>query len=132
MKYHGEFEIHIAGRVANVKVKGAWNEDTAKQYAENFKTLAAKLKDSAWGVIIDATEWELGTPATEEIIAGLQIWGMENNQRYEATIIGESELKKYQSNRYYQYLDTNIITQRFFISMTQAVDWFSDLGLYKA
>ena len=100
MNHHGEFEIKIVGRVVELKVIGAWNEDTAKEYVDVLKTLTAKLNTSPWGVLIDATKWELGTPETETIIADFMIWCMENNQRYESTIIGKSELKKYQSNRY--------------------------------
>jgi hypothetical protein len=131
MKPHGEFEIKIVGRVVEVKVIGTWNEDTAKEYVEVFKTVVVKLNTSPWGVLIDTTEWELGTPETEKIIADFMIWCMENNQRYESTIIGESELKKYQSNQYYQHLDTDVIDQRFFISIKEAIEWFSNIGLYK-
>ncbi len=131
MNHHGEFEIKIVGRVVELKVIGAWNEDTAKEYVDVLKTLTAKLNTSPWGVLIDATKWELGTPETETIIADFMIWCMENNQRYESTIIGKSELKKYQSNRYYQHLDTDVIDQRFFISIKEAIEWFSNIGLYK-
>lgn len=131
MKYHGEFEITITGQIVLLRAAGSWNEDTAIKYADTLKSMAEPIKHLPWGLIIDATQWEMGTPETNKIIGALQQWSKANNQKYKAMVIGDSKLKEYQIDLYYKGLAVDEIDRRYFAKMEEAVEWFREVGLYQ-
>lgn len=129
MKAHGEFRIKVHEKYLEIKIYGKWNYEGIIELIADFKKSASKINKSAWGVLTDLTEWELSTPDTENPMKKLQEWCMEHNQRYEATVIGDRYVKKYQMNHYLEGVDSSIIQHRYFKTVEDALKWFKSLSL---
>lgn len=130
MEVHGDFKIIKYKHSLDVKIIGQWNYEGAIGYIDKFKKAASSISQNDWGVIVDLREWELGTPETERPIAELQFWCKDNNQRYEATVIGDKDIRRFQMDKYLETLDRNSIEQKYFKNYDDAIKWFQELDLF--
>lgn len=131
MKEHGIYRIIIHKRFLEINVTGSWNYDSIIHFIEDFKTSALEISDKPWGVLVDLRSWDLSVPDTEKPMNKLQNWCMKNNQRYEASIIDQNPVKRYQMDKYLKTIDSNVIIQKYFYSKENAYMWFKKIGLIK-
>ena len=94
------FIIRIYDRIYHVDHLHSWDERVAKSYIEIAEKLISKhLSREPWALLIDLREWELSTPAAENILKNHFSKGMQAGLSCIATIIESSEIKKWQANR---------------------------------
>lgn len=130
MEVHGEYKITVYKHCIVVKISGQWNYEGVIKYIEDVKKEILKISDEPWGFMVDFLDWELFTPDTEDPVNDFQIWCKEKNQKYEASVIEDNNIKKYQVNRYMEKLDFNVIEQRYFKESIDAIKWFQELDLF--
>lgn len=129
MKAHGEYTIKVHKKYLEIKIYGKWNYEGIVEFIDDFMKCASTISNNEWGVLTDLTHWDLSTPDTEEPMKELQKWCMENNQKYEATVIGDKSYRKFQMNHYIDGLDLKEVQQKYFATIEDARIWFKDLDL---
>ncbi len=94
MQPHGSFELRVNNQVLIAKIIGAWNKETGEQYFCELKKISQHLIQQPWALAVYLTEWELGTPGSDEVTLELIKWLAANNLEKVAEIYSPSILKK--------------------------------------
>lgn len=127
MKAHGHFDIWVDNRVVLARIKGQWNEDMAKIYADQFMSICAPLTSQNWAHIVYLDDWELGTPELEPIVIELVTWLLERNLKRTAQVYSPSMLKKFQMDRMVQE-SINDFERQTFATESEAFTWLENEG----
>lgn len=88
-KVHGQWliDVSVERRMVLIKGQGAWNEEAALLYANDFKQRVSPLLDHTWACIGYGVDWELGTPEIEPILHALYEWMVTNGCRLQTTLM---------------------------------------------
>jgi len=127
MEAHGHFDIWLDNQVVLARLKGSWNQEMAKLYAEQFKQAAQPLIHSDWAHIVYLDDWELGTPEFEQVITELVAWVIEHGLKRTAQVYSPSMLKQYQMDRLVKS-SMGEFERRVFRHESEAFDWLSRQG----
>ncbi len=94
MQAHGSYELRVNNQVLIAKIIGAWNKETGEQYFCELKKISHHLIQQPWAMVVYLTEWELGTPGSDEVTLELIEWLTANKLDKVAEIYSPSILKK--------------------------------------
>lgn len=70
---HGSYDIALNGRILEVNVKGAWNVESANDYAGSVEKFVEVLQGKPWAMISIVDDFELFTPECYPVISKLSI-----------------------------------------------------------
>ncbi len=123
---HGKYTMRVFDKVLEVTLCDAWNEECANEAIKKFKSEAQRLISEEWACLIILIDWQLATPETENIIREFQKWCIENNQKHEATVLGDEIInaKQEQMNHILQNV-TPSIEQKYFSKKSEALLWLA-------
>ena len=87
--WHFQFNIDIdtVNSIANVKIYGVWREDTAREYAEQFKEEVKVLTGKPWVRLVDLSNWKTASDEVIEVIGELLQWCIDNGIVHSVYII---------------------------------------------
>jgi len=90
---HGSFKVWAAGNIVVADLKGAWNEEAALAFEQEFM-IVAKVMPNHWGHIVYLNDWELCDPAMFPVIERLVAWCIENGLTRAANVYPASAVKE--------------------------------------
>lgn len=64
---HGEYSLAVDGELIVVKAFGAWNVEAKQQIIQDILSLRQQLSNARFGLLVDITEFELGTPEFQQV-----------------------------------------------------------------
>lgn len=59
---HGTYQLSLDNQVIVLKAYGGWNKEAAQQLFADIEHLISKLPQTPFAKLIDARQWQLGTP----------------------------------------------------------------------
>lgn len=123
---HGSFELMIRGNILQARIKGGWNEVTAKEYDVAVRDIISPILAKPWAMISVMDEWELFTPDCRPVIVKLCRYAYTNG------LIREVMVNKHQSVKMQQFPLTNPYFpdfQRHIVStISEAEEWLGAEG----
>lgn len=128
MKNHPKFKIWLDKNVLIAMVQGSWNQQDAKDYAQEFKAVAKPLLGKDWANITLLDNWQLGVPSIEPIIKELVSWTISRGLRYSAHVYWPSTVKEFQLERMVQKIEGRFEIQKF-QHPDDAFKWLANKGL---
>lgn len=63
---HGDYSISIVNSECFVKASGAWNTEAKHEVHHEIISVVNGLKRPCWSLIVDITDFELGTPGFQQ------------------------------------------------------------------
>ncbi len=108
----------------------SWDDRVAMDFVKDAKSIILEhYKDRAWAILHDASEWNLGTPATEQILAGIANAEFTSTITHHALVTGQSGIKNWQIEKIFKNV-TSYETQ-IFRDLLEAEAWLSSFGYSK-
>ncbi|GLX83789.1 hypothetical protein tloyanaT_00410 [Thalassotalea loyana] len=124
---HGYYRISCQNNILFATLKGAWNEDTAHAYCQDFKLEAEALTNNNWGHLVYLADWEMGVPGVDKILEPLLFWCIENKLTHAAHVMGASRITKKYAAKIVQERDP-VFTKGVFHDEAEAVSWLASMG----
>ena len=93
---HGSYEITLKNNIILMKVSGEWNKQASEKVFNEIRTLIPKINQSTFAKLIDAREWELGTPEFQYLTKQALEDLIQEGLRCEAYIVNDGLLKREQ------------------------------------
>ena len=62
LKAHGSYKIQKRDRIVLVRIRDAWNLETAMHYCADMQRTAESMAGAPWAILSDLTHWQLSTP----------------------------------------------------------------------
>ena len=87
--WHFQFNIDIDTKnsIASVKIYGVWRQETAREYAENFKEEVKDITGKPWARLVDLSNWKTASDEVIEVIGELLQWCIDNKMVHSVYII---------------------------------------------
>lgn len=127
MQAHGSYELQVNNRVLIAKIVGSWNKETGEQYFYELKKMSHLLIQQPWAMVVYLTEWELGTPGSDEVTLELIEWLTANKLDKVAEIYSPSILKKMHVQSMVNQSEFKIERQ-YFSDESAAFTWLESQG----
>lgn len=96
---HGEFTFYLSNNILISRIAGAWNQECAQSYVDNFKAKIQPLMHGRWGHLVLLDDWELSVPNVSPIITSLVSWSVDNGLEKSAQVYSQSMIKKHELNK---------------------------------
>ena len=125
-----KYLIKVINQCIRVEPYGVWDADTVLEFQADLKKQINLIKDKEWASLVITTNWVVGTPETEALMDEFQKWCVENNQKFEAVVVDDDGLKKYQSDRFLREIKLSPIKLQFFNNEDQAIAWLKGFGFF--
>lgn len=121
------YNIKIYDQIYHVEHIYSWDERIALDYINIAeKLITDNLYGQPWALLIDYREWTLNTPEAEKLLNEHFSKGLRAGLSCVATIVEDSDIKKWQANRITMgYLPEK---NQFFSDIFQAIMWLENLG----
>ncbi len=108
----------------------SWDDRVAMNFARDAKNIILQhYTDKAWAILHDSTEWNLGTPETEQILTGLANGKFTNTITHHALVTGRSEIKNWQVAKIFK--DITAYEAQVFEDIHEAEIWLASFGYHK-
>jgi hypothetical protein len=95
---HFNIEADLERRIIYEKIYGTWKKDTAVEYHEEFRRVAAPLIGGNWAKLINLSNWKSSYPEINKVIGDHLQWCRENGMVLSVNIIDnpitKTQLKK--------------------------------------
>ena len=90
---HGSYDLVLRGRILEVNVKGAWNLESALDYAKSVDKFITSLSGQPWAMVSIIDDFELFTPDCKPVIQKLSRNAYRNGLVREAMVNFEYGIK---------------------------------------
>jgi len=127
MREHGTYLIEPAGKCFILRCNGSWNVETSKKMTQELTRLAEPVSSQPWGLLIDLTEWALGTPEIWMPITMFNRWANQNNL-HNLAVVSSQNIQRVLIKRELLVSLPNV-ESKFFEQSTSAQRWLHDHGL---
>ncbi|QOL26444.1 hypothetical protein LP316_03850 [Thalassotalea sp. LPB0316] len=122
---HGYYQVSYENNIVIATLKGAWNENTAHAFSDDFKLEASALVANNWGHIVYLCDWEMGVPGVDKILESLVAWCIDNGLTHAAHVVGKSKITEKYAGKIVHSKD-QIFTKQVFHDEQQALQWLSE------
>jgi len=105
----------------------SWDERVTIQHFTDLKSLVFQFyMGKEWGLLHDGSNWELSTPAAEQLANELVKTEISGTLTHCAVVIGKSEIQKWQARNIFK--DVTNYEVEFFTDRQAAVTWLASAG----
>ncbi|MCC2616747.1 hypothetical protein LJ739_10885 [Aestuariibacter halophilus] len=95
----GKFELRFEAPLLISCVRGQWNGQTAKRYADQLVQIIDKQAQGPWANLVLMDDWGLGTPDIEPEIRALVDWCFHQGGTRVALVYRQHPVKHFQLDR---------------------------------
>ncbi len=127
MATQAKFKVWREEQVLLATVYGSWNQQTARDFVDEFVKTAIPILDAPWAHIVYLDHWELGVPEIEPIIQQLVDWSVSHHLRVAAQVYCPHMVKKYQLERM-TAIKSPSFEKRAYPTQQAAFDWLAAEG----
>lgn len=123
---HGKYKLWLENQVIVLAAAGGWNKEAAQELFESISQLLPALNGNKFAKLVDARQWELGTPDFQYLTESALQELVEQGLTREVFIVQKGSLKKDQLKL---ITPTDSRYQRTFVETPeQAINWLKEQG----
>lgn len=123
---HGSFSLELRGNILVFRAAGAWNKETAIQFATQANQKLKPIAGQPWCIFSHISNWELSTPDCNPFLKATVQEGVNNGLRCEAVLNTTGQIKLEQFNL--SMPDEGDFKRAFFSTEEDALAWLKKEG----
>jgi len=122
MDPHGLFDLKFENQILYIAITGQCNKEGFEQVFIEIKELVSQKMPTEFSILVDLTDWGLSEPGVADAFEDMRPWLIERGQKYEVLVVGQSNLKKMETLKYFVGYDERL-SVHYCASVTEAEQW---------